>query len=434
MTQEHFLLRIANQAINEQSSRIFFQEYDNIQDKWPWQDSAEYWVDHILSFATKPEMMSVFLDPETRGGGKLYFRVDGRVLPGPHFTAEQYHQLLAAIKARVVFSQSVVGQLLREGFIFSETGEKHWVGLLQTVAGIQLTLYFALDSLSPGSMDDWPKQARDVVEQMQKHPNGLMLFCHRGWSLSRQDTIFNVLNSLINKSSNELRVGCVTESLQTFPPYENLTHLCVDGSQQSWEQASRALVAQDIDVVLMRGRNEKEVVTQAILTALEDRCVLVDVSHLSVIDTLLWLLTELPVSSSQIASVLLGVVGSYPGLRQVCPHCLTQREPDERLLALLAKRGISLVLDGNWVQGQGCAKCFGIGYMPKRRLTIVEAAYIDQSLANLCIEQPSKDRLNSALIEGGFQTYFEQAFQFAQQGMTTLQEALRVGLARRAEL
>ncbi|MGB7442885.1 MAG: hypothetical protein WA919_17615 [Coleofasciculaceae cyanobacterium] len=89
---------------------------------------------------------------------------------------------------------------------------------------------------------------------------------------------------------------------------------------------------------------------------------------------------------------------------------------------------------GKWVEGQGCSECYGTGYMPRQRLTVVEAAYIDQSLANLLASQPSKNQLSSAIADGGFQTYFEQAFQFAQQGMTTLQEAIRVGLARRSEL
>ena len=434
MTQEYFLPKIANQAINEQFAYKLFKEYKDIQEQWPWEASVEDWVDYILSFVEKPWMMSVFLDPTIQGEGKLYFRVDGRVLPGPHFTAEQYNQLLHVIEARVILLQSVVGQFLKEGFILTEAGQKHWVGFLQTIAGIQITLCFEYSSLSTDPFDGWPEQANIVVEKMQQHPNGLMLFCHRGWSLSRQDTIFNVLNSLIAKSNNEIRIGCITESLQNLPVNDNITQLCVDGSQKSWEQASRALIAQDIDIVLMRGRNEKEVVTQAIITSLEDRCVLVDISHFSVIDSLLWLFNDLPVSPSQVASVLLGIVGSYSGLRRVCPYCFTEREADDSLLMFLKKQGVSSILDKKWVQGQGCSKCLGTGYMPKQRLTLVEAAYIDQSLANFCISRPSKDQVQSALADHGFRTYFEQAFEFAHQGMTTLHEAVRVGLARRAEL
>ncbi len=433
MTQEHFLLQPAHQAIQDESARLFFQPYEDLQNQWPWQDPVKHWVEHILSFAQKPALMSVFLDPIPEGGGKLYFRVDGRVLPGSSFTAEQYHHLVAAIQARIVFPQSVVGSLLQEGFIPSESGQKHWVGILKTVTGVQITFCFARGSLPSNPLEDWPDQARGVVEQMKQHPNGLMLFCHRGWSLSQQDTLFKVFSSLLQTHS-EARIGCITEGLQTLPAYDNMTQLCVDGSPQSWEQASHTLVAQDIDLVLMRGRNEKEVVTQAILTALEDRMVLVDVSHFSVLNTLTWLFTELPLSASQIASVLLGVVGSYPGLRRVCPHCVTQQAPDDALRLLFQKQGFSSIPEGNWVQGQGCSECFGRGYLHRPCLTVVEAVYLDQSLARLCETSPNPDQIRSALAETGFRTYFEQALEFAQQGMTTLQEAIRIGVARRSEL
>ncbi len=434
MTQEHFLIEAANQAVHEQSYSSLFREYDDIEANWPWQTPVEQWIDHILSFATKPESMSAFLDPHLQGGGQIYFRVDGAVLPGSQFTAKQYDQIITAIIARAVFPQSVVGQILQEGFILTEAGHKNWVGLLQTVAGIQVTFWFenSLGSIDP--LANWPAQAKVVVEQMQNHPNGLMICCHRGWSLSQQGTIFNVFDSLISRSNGTARIGCITEGLQPLIRYENTTQLCVDGSKQSWEQAARALVAQDIDVLMMRGRNEKEVVTQAVLTALEDRCVLVDVSHFSVIDTLIWLLTELPISPSHIASVLLGIVGSYSGLRQVCPHCSTKQLPDDNFLRLLDQHNIPLITDGKWAKGQGCPKCYGMGYAPKQRLTVVEAAYLNRSIGNLWTPHPDKERLELALTASGCQTYFEQAVNFAQQGMTTPQEAIRVGLAHRNEL
>lgn len=434
MTQEHFLPEIANQAVNQESIRTFFQEYDNIQEQWPWQASVEHWVDYILDFAEKPDIMSVFIDPNLESGGKLYLRVDGCVLPGPDFIVEQYNQLLSVIKTRVICLQAIAGQRHEEGFIVTKAGQRHWIGFLQTVTGVQVTINFGNSVFSTDPFAGWPAQAKYVVEQMQQHPNGLMLFCHRGWSLSQHDAIFKVLNSLIHQSKVNTRCGWITESLQLRVPYENMTQLCVDGSWKAWEQASRALVAQDIDIVLMRGRNEKEVVTQAVLTALEDRMVLVDVSHFNVIDTLLWLLTELPVSPSQVTSILLGVVGDYSHLRQVCPDCAAESKPDDQLLMLLAEPYRSSMAAGKWVQGQGCSTCLGTGYLPRPRLSVVEAVYFDQSLAKLCSSGSSREQLTAALNERGFSTYFEQAFELARQGRTTLKEAMRVGLARRSEL
>jgi type II secretory ATPase GspE/PulE/Tfp pilus assembly ATPase PilB-like protein len=434
MTQEHFLLKAANPEMQEQSSRKFLEAQRELQEIWPWQASVDRWVDHILSFAEKPYLSTVFLDPQPQRGGNLYFRVDGLVLPGPRFTAEQYSQLLTAIQARMQFSQIMGNQYLQEGFIVTESGQRHWVGILQTVFGVQVTICFALSTKSVELLNGWPERAKNDVAKMQQHPNGLIVCCHRGWSLSQQDAIFDVLKSITSGWKQDVRIGIIAEGLQTPSLYENITQLCVDGSQQSWEQACRALVAQDIDIVLMRGRNEKEIVTQAVLTAREDRMVLVDVSHVSVLETLLWLLTELPVSAAQTASVLLGVVGSYPAVRRVCPHCVVERSPDDSLFASLQKQGIALTPQEAWVQGQGCLKCNGGGYALDSRLIVTESIYVDSSLAKLCASGPNEDQLSAALAERGFRTYFEQGVELAQQGLTTLNEAVRVGLARRSEL
>jgi type II secretory ATPase GspE/PulE/Tfp pilus assembly ATPase PilB-like protein len=268
---------------------------------------------------------------------------------------------------------------------------------------------------------------------MKQHPNGLMVCCHGSWSLSQQGTIFDVFDTFPHHQQRDARMGAITEGLQALPPYESVTHLCVDGSPQSWTQAARSLVAQDIDVVVMCGHDDIEVVTQAVKLALEDRFVLVDVPHFAALDVFFWLLTELPVSATQVASVLLGVVGSYPALRRVCPHCAIEQQPEPFLLSILNQKGIPKLPDGKWVQGQGCTECYGTGFKDPR-LTVAEAIYVDASLAQLCESGPSKAELHTAIVERGFQTYFQQAFTFAQQGDTTLAEAIRVGLARRAEL
>ena len=434
MTQEYFLPKLANQEVNQQLVTQVFQEYEEINQKWPWQSAVEFWVDYILGLATKPWMMSVYLDPLSTDGGKISFRVDGRVISGVNFTATQYSQLIKAIQNCAVSIQSITAQYFQEGYICAENGQKHWVGFLQTITGIQVTLSFDYDLLSQNVSNQWSKQAQIAIEKMQNHPNGLIVCCHRTSSVSRQDVIYQIFNSLANRINNETRIGCITESLQSQPTQQNITRLCVDGSLKSWQQASRALINQDIDLVMMRGSNEQEVVSQAVLTALEDRYVLVDVAHLSAIDTLLWLFNDLTISPSQVASILVGVVGSYASLRKVCPHCCIERQPDELLLEVLQQQDFTSKLDGKWVQGKGCPECWGTGYLPGKRLTVVEAVYLDRSLVNICLSKPSRDTLKSALSDCGFQTYMEQALDFARKGMTTLDEAIRVGLARRCEL
>jgi hypothetical protein len=105
--------------------QTFFQPYRNLSEEWPWQTPVETWIDHILSFTSNSEVFNVFVDPLRQGGGTFLIRVDGLVIPGPSFSQEQHSSLLTAIQARMQFPQFVVGSQLQEGFIFTETGQRH---------------------------------------------------------------------------------------------------------------------------------------------------------------------------------------------------------------------------------------------------------------------------------------------------------------------
>jgi type II secretory ATPase GspE/PulE/Tfp pilus assembly ATPase PilB-like protein len=284
----------------------------------------------------------------------------------------------------------------------------------------------------PQHLNGWPAHALEVVEKMRQHPNGLMVFCHRGYS-TEAGTMFRVLNVMQEESKGGTRFGCVTESLDTLPLQDGIVSVCVTAARKSWEQALRSLIAQDIDVCAMAGRDDGETTAQAVLMALEDRSVLVNISLPTVTGALLWLSSELRIDSARVAQVLLGVVGTHTRFKQVCSHCRQPYQPDESSLAVIKSQGIEVLPDDIWMRGRGCEKCNGIGFTPSRR-HISEAIYIDRELAELCASRPQREELVSALAERGFSTYFEQMMDYARQGDATLEEVIRVGLARRADL
>jgi hypothetical protein len=416
------------------------QEYlktykETIQNNWPWHESTEEWIAYLfLIFEHSTMISSVFLDPKPLGGGLFCLRIDGLVIELLHFAVDEYLNLLKALQSHLSPIQVPGKEYLQEGLIQSKTGHFFWTGILSSALGLQVTIRPERNRLTLGySRHHLPEQAATVIERMRKHPNGLMLFCHRTWSHSPTGIMYDVFQSIVDGCSTDARLAFISENLQSIPVNENITKISTDGTYRSWEKATHAVVAQDVDIIMMQGRNERDVVAQAILTALEDRIVLVDTTHFNVLDALLWLLTDIPISSSLIASILLGVVGSYADLRTICPNCSIEQTMEEmRLLLDLRKCDIELGT-GTWLKGQGCPLCNGTGYA-NERLTIAEAIYIDHSLAKICASSPNRAELTSVLQERNFSSYFDQAYEFARQGKTTLQEAIRVGLARRADL
>lgn len=245
--------------------------------------------------------------------------------------------------------------------------------------------------------------------------------------------MFRVFNAMRAEHSDGARFACVTESFNTLPLQDDITSVCVTTDRAAWERALCALVAQDIDAYALSGRDERETTTQAVLTALEDRAVLVSVSFPLVVDTLLWLHSELRVDAALVAQVLLGVVGAYKGFKKVCSHCCEEYQPEKSSLTTLKEQGIELSPDDKWMRGRGCEQCNQSGYKPSAE-RIAEAIYIDRELAQLCAARPSREVLVRALSERGFRSYLEQMMDYARQGDATLEEVIRIGMARKADL
>jgi type II secretory ATPase GspE/PulE/Tfp pilus assembly ATPase PilB-like protein len=429
MPESESTQRLANE-LNQQWISSLRAKGSAIHDTWPWQAAPEAWVDHLLTLMQETQISHLFLDPQWQASGKLSLRIDGLILPGLEFPPTVYERFLNALRIRVRWT-SHTATLLQEGTLQDGRGNPFWVGFLPTANGTQVTLCRQYATLPTLPFENWSKPAIAAVQKMQQQPYGLIVCCNRLGSLSQQGTLFDVMASVVEHVQTDARLAWVYESLQTQLQQFTGTQIQVDGSPQSWQMTVQALIAQDIDVLVMRGRDEKQVVTQAVLAALEGRLAVVDVSCPTVVETLHWLLHELPVDAQQVSQILLGVVGSHPDLRLVCPACQSEAYPSDRLLLLLDAQGIPALPAGRWVMGQGCPACHGTGYQPAARRAIAEAIFIEPALADLCATRPTHEQLIQVLAEYRFESSFDQAFELARQGQTTLQEALRLSLMPR---
>jgi hypothetical protein len=268
---------------------------------------------------------------------------------------------------------------------------------------------------------------------MIAHPQGLILFCTHAWSMST-GPMLRGFHALARERQGGGRCACVSDAPLRIPPDPTVTYVRVDGSRAGWDRAMCGLVAQGFEIFALTGRDSAEVLCQAITTSLEDRFVLTNVPLPDVLPTLPWLFSHPRVHAEEIAQQLVGILGTRR-FRRVCPHCAVLQPPDDIVLALAAAHGDLDLQPGNWVRGKGCSACHGIGYTPHEGwFDLVEAIYVDRELARICAAQSDAASLRTALREHGFRTYFEQGVALVNEGLTTIDEALRVGLARRADL
>jgi type II secretory ATPase GspE/PulE/Tfp pilus assembly ATPase PilB-like protein len=79
---------------------------------------------------------------------------------------------------------------------------------------------------------------------------------------------------------------------------------------------------------------------------------------------------------------------------------------------------------GKFARGKGCDDCRGTGY--RGRTGIYELMDVDEKLRELIARPAPTSELREAAIEGGMTTMLRDGIEKAAQGITTVEEVLRV--------
>jgi len=75
-------------------------------------------------------------------------------------------------------------------------------------------------------------------------------------------------------------------------------------------------------------------------------------------------------------------------------------------------------------RGKGCNQCDNSGY--KGRLGIYETLEVTEKMSELILRNASRDELEKLAIEEGMMTLLQDGFIKAKNGLTSLEEVLRV--------
>jgi type IV pilus assembly protein PilB len=122
-----------------------------------------------------------------------------------------------------------------------------------------------------------------------------------------------------------------------------------------------------------------------------------------------------------VASAVIGVLAQRL-VRVICPECKEAYTPPVE-----AFRRLNLAMDLESVtfyRGQGCERCRHSGY--RGRIGVFELMLITNHLRELILRKAPTHELRQAGLEAGMMTLRQDAMQKILEGITTMEEALRV--------
>lgn len=120
-----------------------------------------------------------------------------------------------------------------------------------------------------------------------------------------------------------------------------------------------------------------------------------------------------------IASSTIGVIAQRL-LRRICPDCKEEYQPDEHTLKFLGIENRT----STYYKGKGCEKCSGTGY--KGRIGAYEVMKINDEMRDLIAKGANTSMLRYTAQQSGMKTLIEYSMGLASEGLTTLDEVIRV--------
>ena len=181
----------------------------------------------------------------------------------------------------------------------------------------------------------------------------------------------------------------------------------------------RSILRQDPNIIMVGEMRDFETAEIAIQAALTGHLVF-STLHTNDASGAVTRLIDMGVEPFLVSSSVIGVLAQRL-IRTICPDCKEKYRPTEEELKDI---GLSLEEKTDFYKGKGCAKCMNTGY--KGRIGIFELMILDDSIRNLVIGKVPTEEIRKKAIASGMTTLKEEGIQKIKEGITTVEEVLRV--------
>jgi type IV pilus assembly protein PilB len=185
--------------------------------------------------------------------------------------------------------------------------------------------------------------------------------------------------------------------------------------------ALRSVLRQDPDVIMVGEMRDRETANIAIEASLTGHLVLSTLHTNTAVGAIIRL-KNLGIAPYLIASSLNGIVAQRL-VRRICEHC---KEPHKPTLEEITKMRIRGRDSGSIpsYKGAGCSHCNRTGY--RGRVGVFEVLIVDAALREMIAKDGPEPALLKAAVENGMRYLLEDGLEKIAQGVTSIEELLRV--------
>lgn len=375
------------------------------------------YVNYIIQQAIKDGASDIHIEPADKKL-KVRFRIDGVLFEAMNPPAAMAAAITSRLKimANLDISERRIPQDgrircvvagrkldLRMSTLPNTYGEKTVMRILDTKSiNVQLEdLGFAEDTLK-------------VWRSLVTAPHGITLVTGPTGS-GKTTTLYSSLRTL---DKNKLNISTVEDPVEYH--LEGVTQTQThEKIGMTFAKALKALLRQDPDVIMLGEIRDMETAMTAVQAALTGHLVL-STLHTNDAPSSITRLVNIGLEPFLVGAAVNGVLAQRL-LRRLCKHCKAEERPSEEMAEYLEMQGMPV--EKLWV-AKGCDKCRGTGY--SGRVGIYELLAVDDRLRDVVAGNPNVSEFRRMCMERGMVTLRMDGMSKVRQGLSTIQEVLRV--------
>jgi len=262
-----------------------------------------------------------------------------------------------------------------------------------------------------------PDDIRETFETLIRRPHGMVLVTGPTGS-GKTTTLYSALN-LLNKP--ETKIITVEDPVEYRLPRINQVQVNTQ-IELTFARVLRTALRQDPDVVLVGEMRDQETAEIGLRASITGHMVMSTLHTNDAISTAIRLL-DMGAEGYLIASALKAVLAQRL-IRKICESCAADHTPDEMEQAWINSIDGDKHKHSTFKKGYGCPQCNNTGYTG--RFGVYELLMIDHHLADALRSDDSLLFATRARSQPGFRTLSQQALDCASQGITTIEEVIRI--------
>jgi type IV pilus assembly protein PilB len=390
-------------------------------------------VDRLLHYAFDNEASDIHIEPHEKKV-LVRFRIDG-IMHDVISVPKDLSELIATrikILSKIRTDEHRSAQDGKFRFLVEyagiETKVDARVSVLPVTSGENIVIRILSSSSQQFTLNDLGLMGEDLkkVKKAAKKPHGMILVTGPTGS-GKTTTLYAALKML---NTRTVHVSTIEDPVEY--DIDGVSQIQVNNKTNlTFAEGLRAIVRQDPDIIMVGEIRDGETAGIAVNSAMTGHLVL-STLHTNDAATALPRLADMDVEPFLISSTV-NVVIAQRLVRKICEHCrasynLTDEElkiveSNESIKALLQKNGKdlkSVIL----FKGQGCNVCHDTGYVG--RIGVFEVLEIDSDIRKMIQERKSSDDIMKVARGKGMSTMMEDGVKKVLNGVTTIEEVLRV--------